>query len=495
MDRLTRRDFLSAVPPLVSLPAVFRGDPYRPLSGTPVPSVPVRIRGRVVTGGRGLAGVALSDGLAVVATDLDGRFELVTEAGRRHLSLSVPAGYQLPRAASGTLRSHRPIRPDTRGEMTARFDLEPIEGGDHRHAFLVLADIQTQDAEDMSRFQRESVPDVVATIAGLGGVPTFGVGDGDIMWDRLAMYADYEAAVSRFGVPFVQVVGNHDLDLDAKTDEDSTATFEARFGPRYYSFDRGEVHYLVLDNVFYYGGGYLGYLPADQLTWLANDLARVEPGRIVVVFAHIPFVTSFPERQGQAAPSITTQVVNRAAVHALLSRYRTTIVSGHIHENHWAETGTIRERNLGAVCGGWWTGGICYDGSPNGYGVYQVEGESIRWRYHATGQGPDHQIRVYGPGADPTAPDEIVANVWAYEPGWQVVWYQGGDRRGAMGRRVGVDPLARVQLAGDALPVRRPFVNPVRTGHLFYAPATTSGGSIRVEATDPWGRVYSSELR
>ena len=31
------------------------------------------------------------------------------------------------------------------------------------------------------------------------------------------------------------------------------------FGPTYYSFDRGRVHYVVLDNVFYLSRGYVGY--------------------------------------------------------------------------------------------------------------------------------------------------------------------------------------------------------------------------------------------
>ncbi|MFN0178629.1 MAG: calcineurin-like phosphoesterase C-terminal domain-containing protein [Gemmatimonadales bacterium] len=493
MNRINRRDFLASVAAWPVLPAIFRGDPYRPISGA-ARAASIRVRGRVASLGRGLAGVGVTDGLSVVSTNRDGHFELVTDTARRHVSVSVPAGYHLPTAPAGTVRSFHPLVADARGEMAAQWNLAPIDGGDRRHAFLLLADIQTQDRDDMTRFQRESVPDLAATIGRLGSVPIFGVGDGDIMWDRLAMYDDYEAAVKQLGVPFVQVVGNHDLDLDRRTDEDSTTTFEGRFGPRYYSFDRGEVHYVVLDDVFYYDGGYLGYVGADQLTWLRNDLARVEAGRSVVVFAHIPFMTGLSERQGRA-PGIASYVVNRAAVYEVLARYRTTILTGHLHENDFGQTGSIHERNLGAVCGGWWTGDLCYDGTPNGYGVYEVDGAEIRWRYQATGKDPGHQLRVYPRGADPAAPDEFVANVWAYEPGWTVSWYHGGQRRGEMARRVGLDPLANDRLAGDQRPAKRTWVDPVRTGHLFYAPAPQEPGEIRVEATDRWGRTYSEVLR
>jgi hypothetical protein len=488
----TRRDVLAA---LTALPPVFRGDPYRPWQRPRPDPATIRVRGRVTSLGKGLTRVGVSDGASVVATDRDGRFELVADRSRSFLTVSVPPGYRLPTHPAGTVRCYQRITADSRGEMAARFELAPIEGGDQRHAFLTLADIQTQDGEDMGRFQRESVPAVKATLGRLGGQPIFGVGDGDIMWDRLAMFDDYEAAVTELGIPFVQVVGNHDLDLGGETDEASTSTFEQRFGPRYYSFNRGSIHYLVLDDVFYHSGGYLGYLGTDQLSWLANDLALVEKGSTVVVFAHIPLMTGRATRQGIATPGISSYVVNREAVYRLLAPYRTTILTGHIHESDFSHEGGVMERNLGAVCGGWWTGEICYDGTPNGYSVHEVNGTELRWRYQTTGRDESHQMRLYPRGADPAAPDEIVANVWAYEPGWRVVWYQGSDRRGEMARRVGLDPLAEKLLATDKLPTKRPWVDPIRTGHLFYAPASGGEQEIRVEATDQWGRSYSEVLR
>ena len=157
----TRRDFVAA---LAALPAVFNGDPYRPAVGSSPVGGAVRVRGRVMSLGRGLARVGVSDGLTVVRTDPDGRFDLVTDATRHYLSLSAPAGYQLPISATGTIKSFLPIAADRRGEMVAAFNLTPIPEGDERHAFLLLADIQTQDAADMDHFRRETLPDLSATL-------------------------------------------------------------------------------------------------------------------------------------------------------------------------------------------------------------------------------------------------------------------------------------------------------------------------------------------
>ena len=105
------------------------------------------------------------------------------------------------------------------------------------------------------------------------------------------------------------------------TDLTSTLTFQRRFGPRYYSFNRGAVHYVVLDDVFWYGDGYIGYLGEDQLTWLANDLALVEPGTPVIVATHIPAMGGAYLRIGESAPRIASAITNRAALYRLLEPF------------------------------------------------------------------------------------------------------------------------------------------------------------------------------
>lgn len=436
----------------------------------------------------------MSDGWDVVTTLGDGTFELVSTADRDFLRMSLPSGFRIPRNPTGTARLYRPIAPNGSGEMDATFDLEPLEGSDENHAALVLADIQTEDAREMGFFHAETVPDIQTTLRSLESPEALGIANGDIMFDHLELYPEFERAVSAMGIPFFQVAGNHDLDHDSGTDEGSTGTFTGRFGPRYYSFNRGAVHYVVLDDVFWHGSGYLGYLGSDQIRWLENDLRHVEAGRPVVVSCHIPVLGGRHLRTNGGHPSPGISMANRRELYRILAPYQAHILTAHTHENEHVFEGGAHEHVIAAVCGAWWTGPICADGTPSGYAVYEARGEEITWRYKSTGLGFDHQLRVYPRGADPEAPDEILANVWDWDPEWTVLWYEDGERKGEMARRVGTDPLSEELHGGRELPARRPGVDPYVTGHLFYAPASRGAREIRVEATDRFGRVYSALL-
>ncbi len=503
-EALTRRAFLKQAAfatAAMAAPFPVLADPYAPQSGSgaaagvlPDGQVrPVRVTGRVLSGKAGLAGVAVTDGLTVTATDAEGRFEIVSNTLQSFVSITTPDGYAIGQNPSGTAAFYQPIMPNDAGEMAARFDLASQDGSDDRHGFLVLSDPQTQDAYEMDLFHAETVPDVRETAAALAGRSLFGVGCGDIMFDDLTLYPEYERGVRDMGMPFFQVVGNHDLDF-GPTDDGSVRTFCRHFGPNYYSFDRGEVHYIVLDNVFWHGEGYIGYVTDDQLNWLVQDLALIEPGRTVAVFNHIPQYNTRHIRTGDDSPSISSTTVNRERMYRLLEPYKAHVFSGHVHEHEHIFEGGVHEIVQGTVCGAWWSGPICWDGTPNGYGVYEVDGSDIRWRYKSTGLGEDHQMRVYLRGADPGAPDEIVANVWDWDPEWRVVWYEDGMRRGAMARRPGTDPLSESLHRGSDLPERRPWVEPKITNHLFYAPVSPEAGKVVVEATDRFGRTYASEL-
>ena len=494
---MKRRDFIRTAAlstAALALPGRLLADPYEPLPIRPTAAKPVRVRGHVRNGTRGVSGVAVSDGLAVVDTASDGTFELVTTTRQPFLFCSVPSGYEIPRSATGTASFFHPITSDGRDTMEASFDLAPLSRSDDRHVLLLLADPQTQDDLEMGWLHERTVPDVQALLGSLEGREAFGIACGDIMYDNLHLYPEYERAVSRIGIPFFQVVGNHDLDQESPVDEGSVATFTSHFGPRYYSFDRGEVHYVVLDDVFWHGSRYIGYLDANQLTWLEADLSRVEPGRTVIVALHIPALGSRHARVGQRRPEVEMAVTNREALYRLLEPYNAHILSAHTHEREHVFEGGVHEHVCGAVCGAWWSGPICGDGTPNGYGVYEINGSDVSWRYKATGHDFDHQIRAYPIGTDPTAPDEIVANVWDWDPEWTVVWYEDGDRRGAMARRVALDPLAAELHTGPDLPPRRTWVEPYLTGHILYAPVSRRANEITVEATDRFGRVYSAPV-
>jgi hypothetical protein len=466
---MNRRDFLH----LAAVSAV----------GALVPSRPVRVRGAVQAAGKGIANVAVSDGRTVVATASDGTFELVTSSQREFVRITVPAGYRVPTNPCGTARFYTPVAEQ------AVFELERLPASDEKHTLLALGDIQTRDREEMGWFHERSVPDILGTIREQGDRHVLGIALGDLMFDHLDLYPEYERAVQALGVPFYQLIGNHDLDQEAGVDEDSTRTFTSRFGPRYYSFDRGAVHYVVLDDVFWNGEGYLGYLDADQLAWLAADLALVEKGRTVVVAAHIPVHGSHDVRQGRRKPTPTMSVTNRDILYRLLEPYRAHVLAGHTHESEHLFHHGLHEHVAGAICGAWWSGPICADGTPNGYAVYEVAGEELRWRYKSVGFPADHQIR-----AERSADGTVLANVWDWDPKWEVVLYENGSRRGAMTREDGRDPESVRLHQGPDLPPRVKWVEPYVTSHLFRARPSDGARDLVVEATNRWGRKFTAKV-
>ncbi len=474
----------------------------------------VRVRGRVRAAGRGLPRVTVSDGASVVLTDKDGYFELWTPPNA-FVSCAVPGEYEIATTPTGTARvfqsigSGGPVQAGqaptgralsgqkARGPATADlvFDLRRRTDASGHHRFVVLADPQTQNTDETGYFLAETVPDVQALLRQHEGVPHFGIGCGDLMFDDLSLFPEYEKAVKAMGIPFFQVIGNHDLDLLGRSDEQSAATFSQRFGPVNYSFNVGAVHYVVLDDVMWYGAGYVGYVSERQLKWLEADLAHVERGRTVIVALHIPLMSTQYRRRKESQPPAGALVNNRAALYRLLEPFKAHVVSGHTHENENVLDQGVFEHVHGAVCGAWWSGPICHDGTPKGYGVFDVRGEDVRWTYKSTGLPSEHQLRAYGPGFDASIGASVVANVWNWDPKWSVIWVEDGQPRGPMERFTGSDPLSAKLHTGSALPVRRGWVEPVPTDHLFRCTPSANAREVRVEVTDRFGATFTETWR
>jgi hypothetical protein len=377
--------------------------------------------------------------------------------------------------------------------MDVEFALDHERIDDSKHAFLCIADPQLLDEADARRMHEESVPDLRRTVRRLEPVPVFGVACGDIVYDNLALFPEYEHAVRKIGVPCFQVAGNHDVEIASWTDEHSTRAFERHFGPTYYSFNRGEIHYVVLDDIFWFGG-YIGYLDQRQLDWLRADLSLVERGATVVVFVHIPPYNEQHIRHEMAQPLSTVVVMNRELLYRLLEPFNAYVVCGHMHECEYLSDGGVEIHICGALSGAWWTDSFCVDGAPNGYAVYRADGSELTWRYHSTGREEKHQMRLYPPGYVPEFPDELVANVWGANESWRVAWYEGGMRKGRMQRRTGTDPYAVRLFGGPDRPQKHPWAEPVRTNHLFTARPSAVIREVLVEAIDRWGRVYSERI-
>ena len=119
----------------------------------------------------------------------------------------------------------------------------------------------------------------------------------------------------------------------------------------------------------------------------------------------------------------------------------------------------------------------------------------MNWKYKSTGQPFDHQMRLYKPGSDPEAPDEMIANVWDARSDTDVFWYEDGIRQGKMAQRTGLDPMSVELHAGPSIPAKHNWVDPIKTSHLFYAAVSSESKKIVVEVGDNNGNIFTETLR
>jgi hypothetical protein len=454
----------------------------------------IAIRGKVTSAGKGIANVAISDGFQVVKTGADGSYAITANYQADFVFISLPSGYDFPHV-NGIASFYKKIVKNSQ-QQTMDFSLEKLKKADDKHAFIIWGDTQIQSKQDAELLKTISAPDTLATVRSLGDLPLHGVACGDLVFDKFDLFPDYKSAVAITGIPFFQLIGNHDIDYTARTDDGSQETFKSHFGPAYYSFNRGRIHYVVLDNVFFVGAGhrYIGYLTEDQLSWLEKDLQSVPAGSTVVVCLHIPTNNGEKRRKNAKDDELGGVTANREALYALLKNYKVHIMSGHTHFNENWEVENIMEHNHGTVCGAWWSGPVCGDGTPNGYAVYKVDGDNISWYYKSVGFDKGHQLSVYKKGSVEGKPGAILANVWNWDAKWKVEWLEDGISKGVMEQFTGYDPAAVELYKGPAIPALHKWVEPNLTDHLFTALPSAQAKKVLIRATDRFGIVYEKEL-
>jgi 3',5'-cyclic AMP phosphodiesterase CpdA len=120
------------------------------------------------------------------------------------------------------------------------------------------------------------------------------------------------------------VPGEHDV-LD-----DNGQRFRDRFakgsqGDGWYSYDHSGVHFIGLVNVMNLKAGGMGSLGHEQLEWLEKDVQHLKSSTPIVLFAHIPLWSVYPEWGWGTQDS--------AQALSYLKRFGSvTVLNGHIHQ-------------------------------------------------------------------------------------------------------------------------------------------------------------------
>ncbi|MBF9234643.1 metallophosphoesterase family protein [Microvirga alba] len=168
--------------------------------------------------------------------------------------------------------------------------------------------------------------EAVAKLKTLPGKPSFMVHTGDISHlSREKEFDDADQLIKEVGLPVFYVPGEHDV-----LDEGAGKLYRERYGKGskgagWYSFDQDGVHFIGLVNVVDLKAGGLGNLGEDQLKWLEGDVRGLSASTPIVVFAHIPLWSVYPE-WGWGTD-------DGARALSYLKRFGSvTVLNGHIHQ-------------------------------------------------------------------------------------------------------------------------------------------------------------------
>ena len=182
-------------------------------------------------------------------------------------------------------------------------------------------------------FNKAANPDVVGTlraaidkINALPARPEFMLHTGDIShlskpeeFDTVDQILKSASPTDVFFVP-----GEHDV-----LDDDGRQYLE-RYGKGtrgggWYSFDAKGAHFIGLVNVLNLKAGGLGTLGAEQLAWLQDDVKHLKHSTPIVVFAHIPLWSVYPQWGWGTEDSAQ-------ALAALKKFGSVSVLNGHIHQ-------------------------------------------------------------------------------------------------------------------------------------------------------------------
>lgn len=219
-------------------------------------------------GEKAMVGILVSDGLNVVKTAADGSFTLPGHERERFIFITTPSGYKTNnkhfRRIDGNLTSYD-------------FGLQPYSGrikSDGSHKYVHIADTEISDTDNHSDWV-SSVRDYCSNED-----VAFIIHTGDLCYENGLKAHIKLMNTANMNCPIFYCIGNHDL-VKGKYGEE---LFESIYGPVFYSFDAGSVHYIVTPMA---GGDYQpGYMKEDVYRWLKNDLSQIPQGKPIVVFNH-----------------------------------------------------------------------------------------------------------------------------------------------------------------------------------------------------------------
>ena len=379
------------------------------------PDAGTTVYGIVSSAGVGVENVVVSDGAEVTVTNEKGIYQLKSAKKWGYVFISAPSGYEVP--SVGVLpQFHRALKNSADVVERADFKLEKVDGQDSYKIFM-LGDMHLANRTgDLGQFA-QFTSDLTDYMTRHKGEKMYALTLGDMTWDlywysNSYYFPQYLNTINSQikNLQIFHTMGNHDNDFQTRSDYDAAVKYVDQICPTYYSFNIGKVHYVVMDDIdcSSYDGtesrNYVKSLSAEQLDWLAKDLSHVAKTTPVVVAMHAQVF--YPTTSGF---KIDHDQVNTLRLFDILDGYTVRFVTGHTHklfnvtpDAPIVDGHNFREYNSGSVCASWWWSGnltpgihIGTDGTPGGYGIWDVTGTDFQCLYKSTGWPEEYQFRSY----------------------------------------------------------------------------------------------------
>ena len=497
-----------------------------------------------------VAGVAVSDGALVTTTDSEGRYYLRSERKNVFVFISIPKNYRvaIDRAVPQFFQRFKSTRTSTYEQHN--FVLAPEENVKHR--VLVWSDTHLANrTDDANQFKKFFKPDIEQQIAKAKseGVKLYAIGLGDLAWDEFwykndYSLKDYREDISDFDLTIFSSPGNHDNDPSIADDFLAAAGFRENLNPLYYSFNIGDIHYIMMDNTLFKNSGatsnnynvqdYTEGFTDDQMKWLKADLATVPEGTTIIFGLHIPWTN---RSQANGNFTYAMPATFRTQVESLLSKYTVHFISGHTHTNYTNIINSkMREHNIAGVCGTWWWTGyysknkcrLNGDGSPSGYKIFDINGSDVKWNFKALARDASYQFRAYDlrnslitrelycpankntnvsdaffsqyangwdKSANTSSTRKILINLFDYNDNWKITVTENGANL-SVSRVEAYDPLHTIffnmgRMNSNSTSMTFPTG---KSAHFFEVSTSSATSTVIIKAEDPFGRVYEETM-
>lgn len=436
-------------------------------------------------------GVVMTDGYTLTETDADGFYRFEKYRYASFVQCSLPAEAMISTGGTYKLPDNHYKRL-TSSSKEYNFTLKRQEP-EKRFRILALGDPQVHSASQVSRYRQTALADIKQYVVNAEKIPTYGITLGDNVGDAWEFFPDIAGVFGEMTVPVYATIGNHDHEFPNDSDAASQKKFETIFGPSNFSFNRGDVHIVIFDNVLHgakASSDYVQGYEAWQLEWLKKDLSYVPKTKSILLSVHIPLTDS--------------QILN------LLSQFSSALViCGHTHKVENTYDKTVGGKKI-TICaagstGAPWKGLILSDGCQRGYKVYEFDGPSVRREIYKSIQYEEpFQMRMFRTTDFPsyTTPngnifsfpyfggDYIAVNVFNYRPGWKVVLKENGVE-------TSFSPVQSYSYDVWARQFMYYYHNVDsdvgKNNHMLFFRVKDPKSAIRVEVTDEFGATFFCE--